>query len=109
MALFGLSYKREIPDLRESPAIDIRDMLTARGATVKTFDPYAPRESSASSIEDALVGADAAVLATDHAAFETITPSTLINHNIKVLVDGKNFFSKEQFTLFGITYRGIGR
>ena len=109
VALLGLSYKRDIPDMRESPALDIKNLLVNRGATVRVFEPYAPRESSAESVEDALHGADAAILATDHTVFGSITPSTLLRNGVTILIDGKNFFSKGEYERAGIIYRGIGR
>jgi len=109
IALLGLAYKRDIGDMRESPALVIRDELAARGATVRSFDPYVPKESTVESIEDALSGADALVIATDHSMFRGISPSLLLKHGVSVVVDGRNCLSKALFESEGIWYRGIGR
>ncbi len=110
VALLGLTYKRDIPDIRESPAIMIRDELVKQGAVVRTFDPYARRESSAESLEEALSGARAVILATDHREFrEALTPKLLVAEGVGFFVDGRNAFPKDEFESAGIVYRGIGR
>ncbi len=109
IALLGLSYKRDIPDMRESPALDIRDALLAKGASVRTFDPLTPEHSTALSLEDALHGADAAVIATDHSAFRALEPSDFLKAGVRYVLDGRNCLSKQSFVENGITYRGIGR
>jgi UDP-N-acetyl-D-glucosamine dehydrogenase len=38
----GVAYKRDVSDMRESPAIEVIDQLTRRGAVVKYHDPYVP-------------------------------------------------------------------
>ena len=71
--LFGMAYKPNVSDVRESPAIDVADLLQRRGAVVRYSDPFVPavREGSvaldAVSAERALAeGIDCAVVTTDH-------------------------------------------
>lgn len=109
IALLGISYKADIPDMRESPALVIRDLLKKEGADVRIFDPYVRHESTARSLTDALEGADAAVLATDHSDFKKLAPQDLLNAGVHVLVDGRNCLDKVAFKGSGVTYRGIGR
>ena len=75
--LFGVAYKRDVNDMRESPALDIIELLVRRGAEVSYTDPYVPRldqgghalESVA--FERAVSTAwDCAVVTTDHAVFD---------------------------------------
>jgi UDP-N-acetyl-D-glucosamine dehydrogenase len=40
--LFGVAYKRDVNDVRESPALDVLELLTRRGAAVTFTDPYVP-------------------------------------------------------------------
>ena len=72
--LFGIAYKKDVSDMRESPALDILQLLHRRGAELSYTDPYVPtlKEGSVSlrSIaEEAVDGIDCAVIATDHTAF----------------------------------------
>ena len=44
--VFGVAYKRDVNDLRESPALDVMELLTRRGATLSYTDPYVPRAAA---------------------------------------------------------------
>lgn len=107
IALLGLTYKRDVPDMRESPALVIRDALIERGAIVRTYDPYVP--CTASTLENALHGADAALLATDHKELCSLTPESFGTFGVGIVVDGRNCLDKDAFLDSTILYRGIGR
>ncbi len=73
--IYGVSYKRDIDDVRESPALDIIHLLSKRGAKVSYSDPYVPEirlEDNTLLAQDggALDEADCVVIVTDHAAFD---------------------------------------
>jgi UDP-N-acetyl-D-glucosamine dehydrogenase len=79
--ILGVAYKREIDDMRESPALDIMGLLLAKGATVAYADPYVPevhaREWSggydikATELSRGTIGSyDCVVIVTDHKAFD---------------------------------------
>ena len=75
--LFGVSYKANVGDIRESPALDILDLLVRRGAEISYSDPYVPVLTEgglhlASVVErDAFEGGiDCAVISTDHRCFD---------------------------------------
>lgn len=108
VALLGLSYKRDIPDTRESPASDIHDALLRRGVAVRTFDPFVPG-STARTLAEALKGADAAVIATDHSVFRTLEPIQFREFGVDIVIDGRNCLNKDLFAGSGVLYRGIGR
>jgi len=109
VAVLGLAYKPDIDDCRESPAFDIIKGLGDLGADVVTFDPYVPLQSSAKSLNDALRGAQAVVIATAHTAFRALTPAELQKFGVSAVIDGRNCLDKEAFTKAGIIYKGIGR
>lgn len=110
IALLGLAYKRDVSDLRESPALAIREALEAAGAHVVSYDPFVPEGSSAAeSLEEALEGADAAIVATDHTVFHSLSPDLFLAQKVDIVIDGRNILPKEQFTARGIRFRGIGR
>ncbi|RJQ34053.1 nucleotide sugar dehydrogenase [Candidatus Parcubacteria bacterium] len=109
VALLGLSYKRDVPDMRESPAVVIKNLLSKAGATVNVYDPYIPGASTASDLEKALTGADAALIATDHSIFKALGPEDFEECGVDIVVDGRNCLDKDAFERKGITYRGIGR
>lgn len=75
--LFGIAYKRDVNDVRESPALDVIELLTRRGATVSYTDPYVPRlvhgEEKLDTVpfEKAVKQKwDCTVITTDHSSFD---------------------------------------
>lgn len=109
VALLGLAYKRDVADLRESPALEIEKILRAEGALVSTFDPFVPGTSTAQTLAEALRSAVAVVLATDHTEFRNLAPAHLAGTAVRVLVDGRNCLNHEAFRAAGYTILGIGR
>ena len=73
--IYGVAYKRDIEDVRESPALDIIHLLQKRGATISFSDPHVPEirlEDTTLLAQDSagLKTADCVVIVTDHAAFD---------------------------------------
>jgi UDP-N-acetyl-D-mannosaminuronic acid dehydrogenase len=67
VAVLGLTFKRDSDDLRDSLSSKLIRLLERELATVVTHDPHAP--VAGESLEDALHGADAVVIATNHSEF----------------------------------------
>jgi len=71
----GVSYKKDIEDVRESPAIDIIHLLQKRGASISFSDPHVAEirledETLLAENAAALPAADCVVIVTDHSAFD---------------------------------------
>jgi UDP-N-acetyl-D-glucosamine dehydrogenase len=110
IALLGLAYKKNVDDLRNSPAKVIKRLLEEGHYSFHIFDPYIARLSTVGSLEEALAGANVIMLATDHASFvEALTPERMKKLGIKLVIDGKNAFSPNAIKAAGIGYYGIGR
>jgi len=98
--ILGMAYKRDIDDVRESPAIDVMRLLEERGAKVEYHDPYIPHvsdhghgEPTASSVAltDARIkNADVVVIVTDHTCFDYANVVKLA----KLVVDTRNATKK---------------
>ncbi len=91
--LFGVSYKANVADIRESPAIDIAQLLHKRGAVVSYSDPYVPKitltdiELESLDSGDALDrGLDCALITTNHDCFDYNS----IVHQAPLIVDTRN-------------------
>ena len=91
--LFGVTYKPNVGDIRESPALDIALLLQERGATLSYSDPYVPRLADKTIMLDAVApaealttGIDCAVITTDHREFDF----TDIARRAPVVVDTRN-------------------
>jgi UDP-N-acetyl-D-glucosamine dehydrogenase len=93
--LLGVAYKRDIDDVRESPALDIIHLLQLRGASVSYTDPFVPvvtmdgTEMQAQDISTA-ADADCVVIITDHAAFDYAR----VIKGAKLIVDTRNALKK---------------
>jgi UDPglucose 6-dehydrogenase len=118
-ALWGLAFKPNTDDIREAPALYIIDALVAEGATVTAYDPEAmpnvqnligDKINYANSQYDALIGADALIIATEWSEFRT-PDFDAINTQLKnkVIFDGRNLFDVKFITNLGYQYTSIGR
>jgi UDP-N-acetyl-D-glucosamine dehydrogenase len=93
VAVLGIAYKKDIDDVRESPALDIIHLLQEKGADVSYHDPFIPSvrldDGTAESVEmtpDWLAEADCVVWVTNHSAFDT----QFILDNAQLVVDTRN-------------------
>jgi UDP-N-acetyl-D-glucosamine dehydrogenase len=75
--LFGVAYKKDVNDLRESPALDILELLAKRGAVVSYSDPYIPDLRHAAHVLNSVDAStvlrnppDCSVITTDHSSFD---------------------------------------
>jgi UDP-N-acetyl-D-glucosamine dehydrogenase len=90
--VMGVSYKRDIDDVRESPALDVMMLLERRGATVSYSDPYVPElrvdERQWRAVEPAVAarGADCVVIITDHKLFDYAA----LEREAALIVDTRN-------------------
>lgn len=119
IAVWGLAFKAETDDVRESPAIDlVQDLLDAE-ASVRVYDPQAmdaardvlgERVAYASGQYEALDGADALAIATEWLVFRN--PNFDIMKRLLrpgIIVDGRNLYQPETMARMGFEYTGIGR
>jgi len=119
IAIWGLSFKPETDDIRESPALVLLDQCRAAGATVSGYDPEAMANVKAlvgDKIElakdayAAAAGADAVVLITEWNELRNPDLAKLkASMRTLVLVDGRNQWSAAEARAAGFTYYGIGR
>jgi len=90
--IFGIAYKRDVNDVRESPALDVIELLRRRGGVVSYSDPYVPRLSHGSldlaSVPEAEVGPgiDCAVICTNHSIFDYASMPS----RFPIIVDTRN-------------------
>lgn len=117
--IWGLSFKPNTDDIRESPAIKITEQLLSAGAKVKAYDPVAMDEAKhvlGNNIEyghdmyDVLIDANALILATEWSEFR-IPNFKLLSRIMKdhVIFDGRNIYDPCEVAENGFDYYGIGR
>jgi UDP-N-acetyl-D-glucosamine dehydrogenase len=90
--VFGVAYKRNVSDMRESPALDVMELLHQRGAMLSYSDPYVPvlnqgtLDLTSVSQETGAGGVDCAVICTDHETFDY----SAMPDQFPVIVDTRN-------------------
>jgi UDP-N-acetyl-D-glucosamine dehydrogenase len=94
----GVAYKKDIDDVRESPAIDIMHLLQQQGADVAYHDPFVPelREDNVSARSVALsseeiAAADCVVIVTDHSSLDY----HLLRSHATRIVDTRNVLNRK--------------
>jgi len=119
IALWGLAFKPNTDDIRDAPAIDMINALTAAGATITAYDPEAmsnvknkigDKIKYATNQYEALTGADILVIATEWSEFRT-PDFEIIEKELpsKVIFDGRNLFDVAKMKEMGYHYESIGR
>lgn len=91
IVIYGVAYKRDIDDVRESPALDIIHLLKKRGAQISYVDPHIPEirldgEVLCASNNGVIKTADCVVIVTDHKHFDY---KALVK-DAKLIVDTRN-------------------
>ncbi|ULQ58175.1 UDP-glucose/GDP-mannose dehydrogenase family protein [Flavihumibacter rivuli] len=118
-ALWGLAFKPNTDDIREAPALYIIEALLEAGATLTAFDPEAMKNVKellgdkiqyAANQYEALVGADALIIATEWNEFRTPDFLKIVSAlKNKVIFDGRNLFDVEAIAELGFHYESVGR
>jgi len=117
IGIWGLTFKANTGDLRDSPALRIVGKLIETGAIIHAFDPAVnalrtnlDRINLFVSPLAAIKGADVLVVLTEWEAFKEVSPNDvkpLMNsHNV---VDARNVLEKDLWQQAGFEYQGIGR
>jgi UDP-N-acetyl-D-glucosamine dehydrogenase len=91
--VLGVAYKRDVSDIRESPAFDIMHLLQEKGATVRYHDPHVPsfayegmHMSGVLDLQAALEEADCVVVVTDHSAYDW----EQVHEHARMLIDTRH-------------------
>jgi UDPglucose 6-dehydrogenase len=117
VALLGLAFKPETDDMREASSLVLAARLLAEGAEVVAFDPivHMPTDrlkgvAMAASAEEAVAGADAAVLVTEWPAIVGLDWAAVApTMRTPVLIDGRNALDPREMVRLGYAFEGIGR
>ncbi|MFP5224433.1 MAG: UDP-glucose dehydrogenase family protein [Actinomycetota bacterium] len=117
IGVWGLAFKANTDDTRESPALKIVQELVSRNARVVAYDPVVPDEvysqmsiDRASSAVDAADGADAVLVLTEWDEFRWLDMSDIAGRmRSRVIVDARNALDPALARGAGFEYAGIGR
>ncbi len=95
VAVLGLTFKADVDDTRESPAVEVTRRLIAAGLEVRAFDPHvrdlpALKSHLVTSMDEAIQGADVVVILVDHAEFKLLAPDRFTQMRGRVVIDTRN-------------------
>jgi UDPglucose 6-dehydrogenase len=119
VAVWGLAFKPNTDDIREAPALYVIEELLMHGCTISVFDPEAmgnvrsllgDKVKYAESQYEAILGADALVIATEWNEFRTPDFIKLVKGmKQKAIFDGRNLFDMNAVKELGFHYECVGR
>jgi UDP-N-acetyl-D-glucosamine dehydrogenase len=106
--ILGVAYKKNVDDTRESPSLEIMELLLSKGAHVSYFDPHVPilkktrkhdlRLASIAATDEEIASYDAVLLVTDHDRFDY----ERFARSARLIVDTRNAFRKRKLPFRGI-------
>jgi UDPglucose 6-dehydrogenase len=119
IGVFGLAFKANTDDIRESPAVRLVAQLLEAGAQMRVHDPVA-RETARATLGDgvtyvkssyeAVDDADAIVVATDWNEYKQIDFAIVKKlMRGRIVYDARNIYDPERVTAMGLEYIGVGR
>ena len=114
LAVLGLSYKPDVDDLRESPAIEVARLLVEAGASVRAYEPFKPDAQVAglqvvASLPEALAGAELILLLVGHAQFKSLVPAELAQLTpARRVLDAINGWSVKDWQAAGFEITRLG-
>lgn len=118
VAIWGLAFKPDTDDMRDSTALVVIDLLLKAGCTIKVYDPVAMDECKrrigdtvhyCKDMYDAAMGADAILLITEWKEFRLPSWDVVSKiMNKPLLIDGRNIFDRSELESAGFEYHCIG-
>jgi UDPglucose 6-dehydrogenase len=119
ISVWGLAFKANTDDIRESAAVEIIELLLGKGAKVRAYDPIAGKNAKKELSEEIIFcdnsyetaqGSDALLIATEWEEFKKVDFEK-IKEMLKEpnIIDGKNIYNPKEMKKMGFNYVGIGR
>ncbi len=108
ISIFGVAYKGNVGDTRESPAFKFIQLAENEGYAIRCHDPYVKEfPHPLMEMADAAVESDCIVILADHDCFRRIDPAGL-QVRTKIVVDTRNILDHEKWAARGFTVRVLG-
>ena len=119
VALLGLAFKSNTDDMREAPSIVVSKRLLDEKAIIHAYDPVATENAKhvlpkginyATSIQEAITGADIAIILTEWNEIKAFSLENYAKYMTEpVVFDGRNCFTLENAQKYNVEYHSIGR
>src|SRR5699024_1547565 len=106
VTVFGLTYKGDVDDIRESPAFDIYELLRKEeGLEVNTYDPHVKMDFVEKDMKSAVTDSSLVLVLSDHSEFKILTDNDFETMKDKIIFYSKNLlsnnFSEVQYYNYG--------
>jgi UDP-N-acetyl-D-mannosaminuronic acid dehydrogenase len=111
IACLGLAYKSNVDDTRQSPAIEVVELLSGAGFEMRAYDGHVPMGTvpeQVNSIENAVKGSHVVVILTDHSEFRELTPTSLPGYDGQIVIDTRNSLPIEEWVAAGARIFRLG-
>jgi UDP-N-acetyl-D-mannosaminuronic acid dehydrogenase len=114
LAVLGLAFKPDVDDLRESPAIEVAELLSRQGASVRAYEPYkldalVGGVSCRSSLEEAIKDAEVLLLLVGHQEFKDLDPIKLTTlTSARFAIDTVNAWDVHAWNAAGFIVHKLG-
>lgn len=114
IAALGLAYKPDVDDLRESPAVEVVQLLQQAGAIVKAYEPFKPDANLPGihiqkDLKEAVSDADGIILLVNHHKLCDLSPQELVSlTGTRILIDTVNGWKSREFEEAGFSMYKLG-
>lgn len=111
ITIFGIAYKGNIDDTRESPGLKVVSLLQRKGYKMSIYDPHVSNEKYPSeNFDDAVTDSDCIVILADHKEFQNIDLEDLVQKmRNKIVIDTKNYIDHEEWGKKGFKIVLLGK
>ncbi|MCM1990276.1 nucleotide sugar dehydrogenase [Oceanirhabdus seepicola] len=100
IAVLGVSYKGNVDDVRESPAIKVIELLKNKNYKLNIYDPYVKGWSNVSSIKEAILDCDMVLILSDHKQFKKIDAEEIVSlMRSPMIFDTKGIIMKQEIAI----------
>ncbi len=118
IGVWGLAFKPDTDDIRDSAAIDLVQRILAHGAEVSVYDPKAMQNAMrvlpdeviyTPTAMDAAIGAEALIVLTEWPEFRDVSFASLRSQMVEpIIFDGRNTLADLELSAIGFRYYGVG-
>jgi UDP-N-acetyl-D-mannosaminuronic acid dehydrogenase len=114
IAVLGLAYKPDVDDLRESPALEVVNLLQSEGARIIAWEPFKPDANLknielGSSLENTISNSDAVLLIVKHTEFISLQPEAIAKlTKSRIIVDVVNAWNSDEWQKAGFQFHRLG-
>ncbi len=114
VAALGLAFKEDVDDLRESPAVNLANLMVGEGAIVTAFEPNKPEArfdgfATVPGLDMALKEAELVVILVAHREFKELKPVELVSlTSCRVLVDMRGILNRDEWEMAGFRLFTLG-